>query len=180
MIVVIFEDLTNARQMDYFFLPTVCKQMLYQGDPFYIFDHFDTFYAVIENKNTDSAAMTNLMRSFDLLYLTIDKLGNRLAPFLAVSEPPTNQERNAHLNLTKMCMFLIVNVVRKIDSNILRLQQQQHTNQQKKRGKNADTVEQYPDWENKRGKFLVQLYNVLQFPLEKLWCPPMAEENFVK
>uniref|UniRef100_A0A1I8MCN6 Condensin complex subunit 1 n=1 Tax=Musca domestica TaxID=7370 RepID=A0A1I8MCN6_MUSDO len=157
----------------------VCKQMLYQGDPFYIFDHFDTFYAVIENKNTDSAAMTNLMRSFDLLYLTIDKMGNRLAPFLAVSEPPTNQERNAHLNLTKMCMFLIVNVVRKIDSNILRLQQQQQTNQQKKRGKNADTVEQYPDWENKRGKFLVQLYNVLQFPLEKLWSPPMAEENFV-
>ncbi|KAM7345451.1 CAP-D2 condensin subunit [Cochliomyia hominivorax] len=156
-----------------------CKQMLYQGDPFYIFDHFDTYYAVIENKNTDSVAMTNLMRSFDLLYLTVDKLGNRLAPFLAVSEPPTNQERNSYLNLTKMCLFLIVNVVRKIDANIARLQQQQQTNQQKKRGKQADTVEQYPDWEMKRGKFLIQLYNIMQFPLEKLWSPPMAEENFV-
>ncbi|XP_073845657.1 condensin complex subunit 1-like [Musca autumnalis] len=136
----------------------VCKQMLHQGDPFYIFDHFDTYYAVIENKNTDSTAMTNLMRSFDLLYLTVDKLGNRLAPFLALSEPPTNQERNSHLNLTKMCMFLLVNVVRKIDANILRLQQQQQQNQQKKRGKNADTVEQYPAWENKRGKNrLIQL-----------------------
>lgn len=158
----------------------VCKQMLHQGDPFYIFDHFDTYYAVIENKNSDSTVMTNLMRSFDLLYLTVDKLGNRLAPFLALSEPPTNQERNAHLNLTKMCMFLMVNVVRKIDGNMLRLQQQQQTNQQKKRGKNADTVDQYPDWETRRGKFLVQLYNILQFPLEKLWSPPMAEENFVK
>ncbi|XP_037814874.1 condensin complex subunit 1 [Lucilia sericata] len=157
----------------------VCKQMLHQGDPFYLFDHFDTYYAVIENKNTDSVAMTNLMRSFDLLYLTVDKLGNRLAPFLAVSEPPTQQERNGYLNLTKMSLFLIVNVVRKIDANILRLQQQQQTNQQKKRGKHADTVEQYPDWETKRGKFLVQLYNVMQFPLEKLWSPPMAEENFV-
>ncbi|XP_075166034.1 CAP-D2 condensin subunit [Haematobia irritans] len=157
----------------------VCKQMLHQGNPFYIFDHFDTYYAVIENKNTDSTAMTNLMRSFDLLYLTVDKLGNVLAPFLAVSAPPTNQERNSHLNLTKMCMFLMVNVVRKIDSNILRMQQEQQTNQQKKRGKNADTVEQYPDWEHKRGKFLVQLYNILQFPLEKLWSPPLAEENFV-
>lgn len=154
--------------------------MLHQGDPFYMFDHFDTYYAVIENKNTDSAAMTNLMRSFDLLYLTVDKMGNRLAPFLAVSEAPTPQERNGFLNLTKMCLFLSVNVVRKIDANIVRLQQQQQTNQQKKRGKHADTVDQYPDWETKRGKFLVQLYNVMQFPLEKLWCPPMAEENFVK
>lgn len=154
--------------------------MLHQGDPFYLFDHFDTYYAVIENKNTDSVAMTSLMRSFDLLYLTVDKLGNRLAPFLAVSEPPTQQERNGYLNLTKMSIFLIVNVVRKIDANILRLQQQQQTNQQKKRGKQADTVEQYPDWDTKRGKFLVQLYNIMQFPLEKLWNPPMAEENFVK
>ena len=154
--------------------------MLYQGDPFYLFDHFDTYYAVIENKNTDSAAMTNLMRSFDLLYLTVDKLGNRLSPFLAVSEQPTNQERTAFLNLTKMSLFLIVNVVRKIEANMTRLQQEQQTNQQKKRGRHADTVEQYPDWDTKRGKFLVQLYNVMQFPLEKLWIPPMAEENFVK
>lgn len=154
--------------------------MLYQGDPFYLFDHFDTYYAAIENKNSDSVAMTNLMRSFDLLYLTVDKLGNQLAPFLAVSEPPAQQERNSYLNLTKMSLFLIVNVVRKIDANIARLQQQQQTNLQKKRGKQADTVEQYPDWEVKRGKFLVQLYNVMQFPLEKLWIPPMAEENFVK
>uniref|UniRef100_A0A1A9WR38 Condensin complex subunit 1 n=1 Tax=Glossina brevipalpis TaxID=37001 RepID=A0A1A9WR38_9MUSC len=158
----------------------VCKQMLFQSDPFYIFDHFDTYYAVIENKNTDAAAMKNLFRAFDLMYITVDKLSNGLVPFLAVTEPPSPQQRKGYLNLTKMCLFLLVNVVRKIDGNMVRLQQQQQSNQQKRKGnKHSDSLDEYPDWDIKRSKFLVQLYDLMQCPLEKLWNPPLAEENFV-
>lgn len=162
-------------------LALVCKQMLFQSDPFYIFDHFDTYYAVIESKGTDAAAMKNLFRAFDLMYITVDKLGSSLAPILAATEPPAPQQRKGYLNLTKMCLFLSVNVVRKIDGNIVRLQQQQQNSQQKRKGnKQLDTLEEYPDWDVKRGKFLVQLYNLMQFPLQKLWNPPVAEENFIK
>lgn len=92
--------------------------------------------------------------------------------------------RQNYLNLTKMTMFLMVNVVRRIEIN-LSTQQQQNL-QIKKRGRgakttfNLDNTEFSASWEEKRNKFLVQLYNVMQFPLEKLWSPPIAEENFIK
>ncbi|XP_053963844.1 condensin complex subunit 1 [Anastrepha ludens] len=159
----------------------VCKQMVQQGDPFYIFDHFDTYFTIIESRGCDAASITNLMRSFDLLYITVDKLGQRLAPVLACSDTAQSlQDRQRYLNLTKMLLFLQVNTVRRLDSVASQAQQQQQQQlQQKKRLKQTETLEQYPDWDSKRGRFLVQLYNILQFPLEKLWNPPVAEENFV-
>lgn len=151
-----------------------------KNDPFYIFDHFDTYYAVLEIKGSDSVAMNNLMRSFDLLYITVDKLGDGLAEFLTKNGIENSQKRISYLNLTKMCLFLLVNVVRKMDANLVSLQQQQQLNQQRKRNKTGDCFKQFADWERKRGKFMVQLYNIMQLSLEKLWSPPMAEENFIK
>lgn len=162
------------------FLILDCKQMLYQGDPFYIFDHFDTFFAVIENSNTDPSALTHLMRTFDLLYITVDKLGQRLAPVLSCSDGLSHQERCGYLNLTKMSIFLYISTVKKIDQAVQRSREQAQQNQQKKRGKQVDSLDQHKDWDTKRCKFLVQLFNVMQFPLEKLWNPPLVEENFVK
>ncbi|XP_004520256.1 condensin complex subunit 1 [Ceratitis capitata] len=156
----------------------LCKQMVQQGDPFYLFDHFDTYFTIIEGRGSDPASITNLMRAFDLLYITADKLGQRLAPILSCSDTAQSlEDRQSYLNLTKMAMFLQINTVRRIDSVAAQNQQQQ--TQQKKRSKQTETLEQYPDWDSKRGRFLVQLYNILQFPLEKLWNPPVAEENFV-
>ncbi|XP_036333555.1 condensin complex subunit 1 isoform X1 [Rhagoletis pomonella] len=158
-----------------------CKQMVQQGDPFYMFDHFDTYFTIIEGRGCDPATITNLMRSFDLLYITVDKLGQRLAPILSCSDVAQSlQDRQSYLNLTKMALFLQVNTVRRLDSVATQAQQQQQQQlQQKKRAKQTETLEQYPDWDAKRGRFLVQLYNILQFPIEKLWNPPVAEENFV-
>lgn len=179
----------------------VCKQVLFQGDPFYIFDYFDTYYAIIQIKAIDSKSMVCLSRAFDLLYVTIDKLGNNLMQFLSSNEhendddpssgSPANSSASTHgrqsyLNLTKMIMFLMVNVVRKIELSLNSLQQQQQPFQAKKRGRggkvpvNLENNELSGTWDDKRQKFLIQLYNVLQFPLEKLWSPPIAEENFVR
>ncbi|XP_039955400.1 condensin complex subunit 1 [Bactrocera tryoni] len=158
----------------------LCKQMVQQGDPFYLFDHFDTYFTIIEGRGCDAATVTNLMRAFDLLYITVDKLGQRLAPILSSSDTAHSlEDRQKYLNLSKMSLFLQVNVVRRIDSVCAQVQQQQQQSQQKKRSKQTETLEQYPDWDSKRGRFLIQLFNILQFPLEKLWDPPVAEENFV-
>ncbi|XP_068146838.1 condensin complex subunit 1 [Drosophila tropicalis] len=157
----------------------LCKQKVHQRDPFYIFEHFDTYYSIIESNANDAAAIQNLMRGFDLLYLTVDRLGEKLSPLLATTEPPSAQERGQYLNLTKMTIYLMVNTVKRIDKVVHQALKDQQMNQQKKRGKQSDTLEKYPDWDVKRGKFLVQLYNILQCPLEMLWSPPVAEESFV-
>lgn len=149
-----------------------------------------------------------LTRAFDLLYVTIDKLGNNLMQFLSHNDlennnngdddnhPSEEQQNNlsksnsethgrqSYLNLTKMIMFLMVNVVRKIELSCNALQQQQQDPfQGKKRGRGGKitvNLENNRSWDEKRHKFLIQLYNLLQFPLEKLWSPPIVEENFVR
>ncbi|XP_062136373.1 condensin complex subunit 1 [Drosophila sulfurigaster albostrigata] len=156
-----------------------CKSKVHHCDPFYIFEHFDTYYSIIETKANDAAAIRNLMRAFDLLYLTVDQLGGQLAPLLASNEAPSSRDRVRYLNLTKMCIYLMIQTVKRIDVVVQQVLKEQQFNQQKKRGKQAETLEQYPDWDVKRGKFLVQLFNMMQHHLEKLWNPPVAEESFV-
>ncbi|KAH8418366.1 hypothetical protein KR222_004050, partial [Zaprionus bogoriensis] len=156
-----------------------CKAKVQQRDIFYIFEHFDTYYSIIETTAKDASAIRNAMRAFDLLYITVDRLGGELAPLLNAAEPPSSQDRGHYLNLTKMTLYLIINIVKRIDVIVQQVQQEQQLNQQKKRAKQAEVLEQYPDWDVKRGKFLVQLYNIMQSPLEKLWSPPVAEESFV-
>ncbi|XP_017099590.2 condensin complex subunit 1 [Drosophila bipectinata] len=156
-----------------------CKRKAHQQDPFYIFEHFDTYYSVLESPGVDSASVRNLMRSFDLIYITVDKLGQDLQPLLTSSEPMSNQVRSSYLNLTKMVLFLQVSTVKKLDQIVQQTLRDQQINVQKKRAKQQEVMEQFPDWDHKRGKFLIQLFNILQCPLEKLWSPPVAEEDFV-
>ncbi|EDV53204.1 condensin complex subunit 1 [Drosophila erecta] len=156
-----------------------CKRKVHLGDPFYIFEHFDLYYSILESRSSDAASAQNLMRSFDLLYLTVEKLFQDLQPLLTASEPMSNQQRNSYLNLTKMTLFLQVSTVKKINNAVQQTLRDQQLNVQKKRAKPSDGLEQFPNWEGKRGKFLVQLFNVLQCPLENLWSPPVAEEDFI-
>ncbi|XP_017000581.2 condensin complex subunit 1 [Drosophila takahashii] len=156
-----------------------CKRKVHQGDPFYIFEHFDLYYSILEDRGSNAAASQNQMRSFDLLYLTVDKLFQDLQPLLTASEPLSNAQRIRYLNLTKMTLFLIVSTVKKINNSVQQALRDQQVNVQKKRAKQPEGLEQFPNWDAKRGKFLVQLFNVLQCPLEKLWSPPVAEEDFI-
>ncbi|XP_022231459.2 condensin complex subunit 1 [Drosophila obscura] len=157
-----------------------CKRRVNQSqDAFYIFETFDTYFSIIESSGLDAASIRNLMRAFDLLYVTVEKLGQGLKETLNDKEAPSNQTRSSHLNLSKMTLYLQVNLVKKIDMVTQRAMCDQQLNVQKKRGKLPEALEQYPDWDIKRGKFLVQLFNILQLPLERLWNPPVVEEDFI-
>lgn len=109
----------------------------------------------------------------------MEKLGIDLAKFFSVGDA---MERKKHLNRTKMTVFLFINTIKKIDAMAVRAQQQQQGQHLKKRigGKQTDAWEQYPEWDENRTKALLLLYNIMALPLEKLWSPPLAEENFVK
>lgn len=101
----------------------------------------------------------------------MDKLGQLLAVYLQTANA---SDRNAHLNLTKMILFLSIGLIKSIDSIT-------NDGSSKKVGqKNRQSDLNVAEWDDRRYKSLVQIYNILQLPLEKLWNQSIAEENFVK
>uniref|UniRef100_A0A182SX51 Condensin complex subunit 1 N-terminal domain-containing protein n=1 Tax=Anopheles maculatus TaxID=74869 RepID=A0A182SX51_9DIPT len=144
------------------------------NDPFAIFDHFDTFYSVIDNEK--GLAGTHLLRAYDQLYGAIDKLGSTMADLLSRKEMDTT-DRESSLNALKMLAFLVNGMVKVIDSHVNTASEKMTTKKNKKQSVN-EQVEAL-DWDNKRYQCIVQLYNLMQLPLEKLWEPPVCEESFV-
>lgn len=173
--------------------PTAARQAYCAAsDTFYIFDHFDTFYSLIECATP--ALLQSLMRAADLLFLTIDKLGKQLAAHLAdksnaaaaAVEPdstsgdlPPTFDREAYLNLTKMLLYLSVGMVRAIDGVVMASGSGAAAKAGKKSAGAGMETEAYA-WDEKRYKMMLQVFNVFQLPLEKLWSLCIAEESFVK
>lgn len=145
------------------------------SDPFAIFDHFDTFYSVIDNEK--ALAGTHLLRAYDQLYGAIDKLGSTMADLLSRKEIDTTDRQSA-LNAVKMLAFLVNGLVKAIDAHVNAASEKLTTKKSKKQTANEQL--EALDWDNKRYQCVVQLYNLLQLPLEKLWDPPVCEESFVE
>uniref|UniRef100_A0A182VSA9 Condensin complex subunit 1 n=1 Tax=Anopheles minimus TaxID=112268 RepID=A0A182VSA9_9DIPT len=144
------------------------------SDPFAIFDHFDTFYSVIDNEK--ALAGMQLVRAYDQLYDAFDKLGNKMADLLSRKDMDATDRQSA-LNALKMLAFLMNGMVKAIDAHINAANEKIVTKKNKKQLVN-DQFEAL-DWDNKRYQCIVQLYNLMQLPLEKLWDPPVCEETFV-
>ncbi|XP_052888716.1 condensin complex subunit 1 isoform X2 [Anopheles moucheti] len=144
------------------------------SDPYAIFDHFDTFYSVIDNAKALSG--TQLLRAYEQLYDAFDKLGCKMADLLSQKEMDTTDRQSA-LNALKMVAFLVNGMVKAIDSHVNTANEKVIAKRNKKQLVN-EQVEAL-DWDNKRYQCIVQLYNLMQLPLEKLWEPPVCEESFV-
>lgn len=151
---------------------TAAKNSLTHGDPFIIFDHFDTFFSVIENASAIS--VKNLLRSFDLLFLIVDKLGNLLVPFLQKNDI-SSEERSTYLNGTRMILFCMCQSIKSIDAVF-----GFDDNAKKVGGKKSNVEFEAHDWETKKSKSFIQIFNFIDLPLEKLWDPPVPDESFVK
>ncbi|XP_058115877.1 condensin complex subunit 1 [Anopheles ziemanni] len=145
-----------------------------QEGPFGIFDHFDTFYSVIDDATQLSGA--HLLRAYDQLYGAIDKLGKIMAETLSRKEIE-QEDRLALLNAVKMLAFLMNGVVKVVDAHVNAANEKVMAKKSKKQTNN-EQVEAL-DWDNKRYQCILQLYNLMQLPLEKLWDPPVCEESFV-
>lgn len=128
---------------------------------------------MIENATTIS--VTNLLRSFDLLFLIVDKLGNLLVPFLQQNDS-TGEERTTYLNGTKMIMFCMCQTIKATDG-VFGVGE---TGTKNVGGKKSNAELEAHDWESKKSRSFIQIFNFIQLPLEKLWDPPVADETFVK
>ena len=83
---------------------------------FYIFDHFDSFFSLIEN--IENVSIDLALNCYEFLFLTNDKLGNALNNLL--QKDMSHKERNDYLNATKMILYLIIKLIKAIDSQLNR------------------------------------------------------------
>lgn len=139
----------------------------------FIFDFFETFFSVIER--VSDLQKQQIFRAIDLLYKAIDQLGMDLADFLP-NNNVTTDERNTKLNTLKMLTYAQVTLIKKIDQELFPTSEAAKVGRAKK---NAPEDMELSLWDEKRYKALVQLFNLVALPLENLWQPPVAEENFV-
>lgn len=105
----------------------------------------------------------------EVLYKSIDSLGETLAEFLP-KEENTHADRSSLLNILKMLIFATISLVKKIDRDVIISE-----GKKQKKPEEMDNMK----WEDVRYKALLQLFNLLQLPLRNLWNPPVAEEDFV-
>lgn len=154
----------------------MAHQALQTSDAFYIFDHFDTFFSVIEN--VSHLQISNLVRAIDILYRTTENLGQMLDAYL---KQETLDRQNDFLNLTKMVMYLLVSTVKAIDIFVKNnFTQANVASGRKNKKSNDDQLPHYASYENKRHEVLVQVCNIMSIPIEKLWNMSMIDEDFVK
>lgn len=158
------------------FLFSDAQTALQSTDAFYIFDHFDTFFSIIEN--AAQLQISTYVRAIEILYRTTDKLGQMLHDYL---KQETLDRQSDYLNLVKMVMYLLVTTVRAIDIYVKNnLNAQMPT----ARGKNKRTVDDnyshYATYDAKRLEVLVMVCNFMELQFERLWNLSIAEENFIK
>ncbi|XP_021926834.1 condensin complex subunit 1 isoform X2 [Zootermopsis nevadensis] len=85
------------------------------------------------------------------------------------------------VNITKMATYILTQMMRGFEEKL----SQKSSNGilidigKGRRKNNKNTEYDAFNWEGKRHSALVLLYNLLQLPLNKLWEPPIAEEEFV-
>lgn len=155
------------------FNSSAAHQAFKTNGAFYLFDHFDTFFSVIENVSQLQTA--NLVRAIDILYRTAENLGQMLDAYL---KQDILDRQNDYLNLTKMVMFLLVSTVRAADELIKKNFNEPPGRKNKK--KNNDQTSFLASYEAKRYDVLVEICNIMQLPIEKLWNMSIIDEDFVK
>lgn len=157
------------------FSSSVAHQALQGGDAFYVFDHFDTFFSVIEN--ADKLQISNLVRAVDILYRTTEHLGQMLDAYL---KQDSLDRQTDFMNLTKMVIYLLVSTVRAVDVFVKNNLNQPNAAGRKNKKNTDDSLPHFISYEAKRYDVLVQVCNFMQLPIEKLWNMSIVDEDFVK
>lgn len=144
-------------------------------DAFYIFDHFDTFFSVIEN--APQLPIDTLIRAVDLLYRTTENLGTMLDTYLMKNKLDRQMD---YLNLIKMLMYLLVSTIRAVDLFVKKNAMPAKSGRKNKKNSDDHSLSEFDRYEAKRFDVLIQICNIMQMPIDKLWQISIAEENFVK
>lgn len=129
-------------------------------------------------ENVSQLQISNLVRAVDLLYRTTENLGQMLDAYL---KQETLDRQNDFLNLIKMVMYLLVSTVKVVDVFVKNNLTQPNQAGGRKNKKNTDeSLPHFISYEAKRYDVLIQVCNIMQLPIEKLWNMSIVDEDFVK
>ncbi|KAK7496786.1 hypothetical protein BaRGS_00011995 [Batillaria attramentaria] len=150
-----------------------CKQAC-RNNPCSVTDHFDTIFSVlVVQRDLDSELVEETWH----LVLKVSKgLHSNLATALEDSDMSADT-RVRLLTATKMTIYLLCQFIELYEAEAC------HSNPvavKKGRGKAAkQQTKNGMDWEAEREEGVQTLVQMLQLNLNKLWDPPLAEEDFV-
>lgn len=137
----------------------------------FILEHFDTLFSfLVQAKDLDVRELTPVLHQS---ILGIEQMVNCF-PTLIEDDMHTEQRKKL-LNIAKMIMFIFGHSFKIIEDKRLGKDMLFDI---KGRKKTAKSVEQ-DSWDDDRNQALFALYGFVQLPIQKLWNPPVVEEDFV-
>lgn len=140
---------------------------------FFILDHFDTLYSYLHHaKELDVKDMVAVLHQS---ISGMEHLSSCLPSILDEDEMHPDQ-RKKFQNIAKMTMFIFGHVIKFIEDKRLG---KEMLFDLKGRKKTAKSTSCQAEWDDDRNQSLFALYTLLQQPLQKLWSPPVVEEEFV-
>ncbi|XP_069703056.1 condensin complex subunit 1 [Periplaneta americana] len=152
-----------------------CKNAINEVGTDFIIDHFDALFSVLVHFK--QADFSTLSKGWNIIMKGCSVLQNSLTILLDEGDFD-NDLRFKMVNITKMTAYILVQMMQSFED---KLSQKPGVLLDTGRGRKKNKNQEYDDfnWESKSHGALVLLYNILQLPLNKLWEPPIAEEEFV-
>lgn len=155
------------------------KQKLRASAGTAIISSFDAFYSVLINMGNASSDMKEL--TLDLIVKAITGLTAQLTDVLE-RDSESALSRQDNLNAVKMSAYIASQLVEAYETEALRPSATEVTAAGKgRKGKKAAaaTAAMGFDWDAEKERALTALSHLMQLPLQRLWDPPVADQEFV-
>ncbi|CAL4065931.1 unnamed protein product, partial [Meganyctiphanes norvegica] len=153
-----------------------CQVVFRQDGPKFILNarHFDTIYSVLVH--FDAVDEEFRIRAWELLIKAMAKVTADLALRLD-EEAMGSRDKLEWLNILKMTTYLACTLMECFEK--FHLKPSTDTLDLGKKKKGQKKTEYGIDWEEERNRMLLQLFSILHHPLQRLWEPPVVEEDYV-
>ncbi|XP_076315224.1 condensin complex subunit 1-like isoform X2 [Tachypleus tridentatus] len=182
-----FEDLRTSQNTRHYVVDEVvyvrdisnrlqeCEQMLRTEGAEGILETFNTYYSVIYHFNKLEPEVRQ--ESLEMIVTTAIKLCGQQSMILEDIEQLDYETRTKQLNLLKMTCYILCQFIEAFEVESLKPTTQTVVTGKRKHTKKR--TNQGWDWEVEKEKCLQTLFHLYELPLQRLWDPPVVEEEFV-
>jgi len=155
-----------------------CLADLRSGGPLLIVENFDCFFSVLRHFNELESSLKEEV--WDALLYAISKFTNVLPSFLEDGDVDF-QIRRTHLNTLKMLCYLLAQLADAFEAEATKPSTEVIV-AGKKKGKSSSSKKKISnswEWDEQHNDLLQTLGQLMQLDVNRLWEPPVVEEEFV-
>ncbi|EDO34797.1 predicted protein, partial [Nematostella vectensis] len=153
-----------------------CYIDLRTDGPCSILRNFDVFFSLIRHfTDVDSSVREE---AWQVLLNALSQLSSNIQPIIEQGDADT-ETRKTHLNTLKMICYLLTQMSESFEAEATKPTSQVTG---KGRGKSAASKKKNSagfDWEQQRERLVEMLGHLMQLDVNRLWDPPVVEEEFV-